>query len=167
MQRECNYLQALEGDLDTSHAGFLHLGGGMGVLGDVKEKSPESISISTLDPEFRVMDTDCGVMAGAYRPADAQSAYWRFTNFLLPFFSQVPALPVGRRSHPARLGADGRPRITMFFSITTETSILQEVPTRKSARSADGSDDELQVSCPIQPTGMGAGALRRISATTT
>ena len=39
MQRECNYLQALEGDLDTSHAGFLHLGGGMGVLGDVKKRA--------------------------------------------------------------------------------------------------------------------------------
>ncbi len=26
-QRECNWLQALEGDIDTSHFGFLHLGG--------------------------------------------------------------------------------------------------------------------------------------------
>jgi phthalate 4,5-dioxygenase len=130
MQRECNYLQALEGDLDTSHAGFLHLGGGMGVLGDVKEKSPESISISTLDPEFRVMDTDCGVMAGAYRPADAQSTYWRFTNFILPFFSQVP---------PCRLGEEAILRAwvpmddnhTMFFSITTETFHLSRSPNAK------------------------------------
>ena len=27
MQRDCNWLQALEGDIDTSHLGFLHLGG--------------------------------------------------------------------------------------------------------------------------------------------
>ncbi|HTT78696.1 MAG TPA: Rieske 2Fe-2S domain-containing protein, partial [Stellaceae bacterium] len=27
VQRECNYLQALEGDIDTSHFGFLHAGG--------------------------------------------------------------------------------------------------------------------------------------------
>ena len=26
LQRECNWLQALEGDIDTSHVGFLHLG---------------------------------------------------------------------------------------------------------------------------------------------
>src|SRR5690606_17489021 len=26
-QRDCNYLQALEGDIDTSHLGFLHVGG--------------------------------------------------------------------------------------------------------------------------------------------
>src|SRR5690348_8075522 len=26
IQRECNWLQALEGDIDTSHLGFLHLG---------------------------------------------------------------------------------------------------------------------------------------------
>src|SRR6185295_20201495 len=25
VQRECNYLQALEGDIDTSHLGFLHM----------------------------------------------------------------------------------------------------------------------------------------------
>ena len=27
VQRECNWLQALEGDIDTSHFGFLHAGG--------------------------------------------------------------------------------------------------------------------------------------------
>ena len=27
VQRECSYLQALEGDIDTSHLGFLHMGG--------------------------------------------------------------------------------------------------------------------------------------------
>ncbi len=26
VQRECNYLQALEGDIDTSHFAFLHAG---------------------------------------------------------------------------------------------------------------------------------------------
>ncbi len=26
IQRHCNWLQSLEGDIDTSHVGFLHLG---------------------------------------------------------------------------------------------------------------------------------------------
>jgi phthalate 4,5-dioxygenase len=73
------------------------------------------------------MDTECGVMAGAYRPADAQSTYWRFTNFILPFFSQVP---------PCRLGDEAILRAwvpmddshTMFFSITTETFHLSRSP---------------------------------------
>jgi phenylpropionate dioxygenase-like ring-hydroxylating dioxygenase large terminal subunit len=26
LQRDCNWLQALEGDIDTSHVGFLHVG---------------------------------------------------------------------------------------------------------------------------------------------
>ena len=26
IQRDCNWLQGLEGDIDTSHLGFLHLG---------------------------------------------------------------------------------------------------------------------------------------------
>jgi phthalate 4,5-dioxygenase oxygenase subunit len=127
MQRECNYLQALEGDLDTSHAGFLHYGGGMGVVGSVNEKLPEAISISTPDPEFRVMDTECGVMAGAYRPADAQNTYWRFTNFILPFFSQIPPCPLGSEAI-LRAWVPMDDTHTMFFSITTDTFQLSRSP---------------------------------------
>ena len=127
MQRECNYLQAMEGDLDTSHTGFLHYGGGMGVESEVNEKIAETISLSTLDPEFKVVDTPCGVMAGAFRPADEQNTYWRFTNFILPCFSQVP---------PCRLGSEAILRAwvpmddthTMFFSITTESFQLSRSP---------------------------------------
>jgi phenylpropionate dioxygenase-like ring-hydroxylating dioxygenase large terminal subunit len=131
MQRECNYLQALEGDLDTSHAGFLHLGGGMGLLGQTGGgKAAETLSMTTLDPEFKVLDTDWGVMAGAHRPADAQSTYWRFTNFLLPFFSQVPPCALGDEAI-LRAWVPMDDTHTMFFSITSETFHLSRSPNAK------------------------------------
>ena len=86
--------------------------------------------MSTLNPEFRVMDTECGVMAGAYRPADEQSTYWRFTNFLLPFFSQVPPCQLGDEAI-LRAWVPMDDRHTMFFSITTETFHLSRSPNAK------------------------------------
>ena len=49
-QRECNWLQSLEGDIDTSHFGFLHVGGAQGrrtstrppsTAGRVGERAPD------------------------------------------------------------------------------------------------------------------------------
>src|SRR5207249_1347527 len=73
--RECNWFQGLEGDIDTSHLGFLHLGA-------VK---PEQTTPGTFDyynvadraPKYEVVDTEFGTSYGAYRPAEADSYYWR------------------------------------------------------------------------------------------
>ena len=67
--RECNWLQALEGDIDTCHVGFLHLGG-MGP--ELFEKGsinyyrqlPENLA-----PKYEALETDYGAMYCAMRPA--------------------------------------------------------------------------------------------------
>jgi len=88
VQRECNWLQALEGDIDTSHFGFLHAGG---VTPDVVEESNLGrYAIINRAPEYHVADTDWGTMYAAYRPADAGSVYWRFAHFLFPFWTMPP-----------------------------------------------------------------------------
>jgi phenylpropionate dioxygenase-like ring-hydroxylating dioxygenase large terminal subunit len=87
VQRECNWLQALEGDIDTSHFGFLHLGG---VTPDAVEENLGRHAIVNRAPEYHVADTDWGTMYAAYRPADANSVYWRFAHFLFPFWTMPP-----------------------------------------------------------------------------
>jgi phthalate 4,5-dioxygenase len=60
IQRECNWLQGLEGDIDTSHLGFLHLGA----------IDPEAIPQGTFAyytvkdraPRYQVVDTEYGAM---------------------------------------------------------------------------------------------------------
>src|SRR5512145_3357077 len=77
--RECNWFQALEGDIDTSHLGFLHLGA-------VK---PEDTAPGTFDyynvaeraPRYEVVDTEFGTSYGAYRTAEADTYYWRIAHF--------------------------------------------------------------------------------------
>ncbi|MGD9919925.1 MAG: Rieske 2Fe-2S domain-containing protein [Pseudorhodoplanes sp.] len=128
MQRECNYLQALEGDLDTSHSGFLHLGVGMGADESTKGRtSPEALSMAVPNPEFKIVDTPSGVRAGAYRPAEQSSTYWRFTNFIMPFFSQVPPCPLGSEA-VLRAWVPMDDYHTMFFSITSDTFLLSRSP---------------------------------------
>ena len=38
---------------------------------------------------------DFGVMYGAYRPAEADTNYWRIANFLFPFYAMVPTGVLG------------------------------------------------------------------------
>src|SRR5256712_10182590 len=86
--RECNWFQGLEGDIDTSHLRFLHLGA-------VK---PEQTTPGTFDyynvadraPKYEVVDTEFGTSYGAYRPAEADTYYWRIAHFLFPFFTMIP-----------------------------------------------------------------------------
>jgi phthalate 4,5-dioxygenase len=88
VQRECSYLQALEGDIDTSHFGFLHAGGVD--LSEVAMDQHARFGIANKAPEYHVAETDWGTMYAAYRPADPGTTYWRFAHFLFPFWTIPP-----------------------------------------------------------------------------
>jgi phthalate 4,5-dioxygenase len=124
MQRECNYLQALEGDLDTSHAGFLHTGI---APPELPASGPEALGFINRAPEFKVLDTPTGVMAGAHRPAGDGQTYWRFSQFMLPFYSQVPPCPLGSEAI-LRCWVPMDDTHTMYFSITTDTFSIARGP---------------------------------------
>ncbi|MGA8226469.1 MAG: Rieske 2Fe-2S domain-containing protein [Xanthobacteraceae bacterium] len=88
VQRECSYLQALEGDIDTSHLGFLHMGGV-----DAEDTEPGHLgryALANRAPEYHVADTDWGTMYSAYRPGAPGEIYWRFAHFMFPFWTIPP-----------------------------------------------------------------------------
>jgi phenylpropionate dioxygenase-like ring-hydroxylating dioxygenase large terminal subunit len=91
--RECNWFQALEGDVDTSHLGFLHLGA---VKPDATTPgSFDYYTVADRAPRYAVVDTDFGTSYGAYRPAEADTYYWRIAHFLFPFFTMIPTGVLG------------------------------------------------------------------------
>ena len=94
-QRECNWLQALEGDVDTAHLGFLHTrfaaGGGREAAFHEQDRLRD-IAVSDPRPALRVEDTAAGVVIGARREHDEAADYWRITQFLMPIFTSVPAI---------------------------------------------------------------------------
>lgn len=88
MLRECNWLQGLEGDIDTSHLNFLHHGS-MGES-DFKPTDPGRFGQIHRDPEYKAEDTPLGTIYGAYRPADQDNTYWRVAHFLFPCWTLAP-----------------------------------------------------------------------------
>jgi phthalate 4,5-dioxygenase oxygenase subunit len=113
-QRECNWLQALEGDIDTSHFGFLHAGSV-----DPAEVAPDNLlryTVTNRAPEYHVAETPWGTMYAAYRQAEANQTYWRFANFLFPFWTQTPQGPFDRVGSRAWVPMDDTH--TMFVSLS-------------------------------------------------
>jgi phthalate 4,5-dioxygenase len=88
IQRNCNYLQALEGDIDTSHFGFLHAG--HIDADDLGDDDPILHTVAIRTPEYHIADTEWGTTYAGYRAAGAGRTSWRFGNFLFPFWTQVP-----------------------------------------------------------------------------
>jgi phenylpropionate dioxygenase-like ring-hydroxylating dioxygenase large terminal subunit len=91
--RECNWMQGLEGDIDTNHLGFLHLG-----AVDPQDTEPRSFDYYTVAdraPRFSVVDTEFGTSYGAYRPAEEDTYYWRLAHFLFPFYTMIPTGVLG------------------------------------------------------------------------
>ena len=87
-QRECNWLQALEGDIDTSHFGFLHAG-----AVDAESQPRGTFSYYVLKeraPRYAVLETEAGTVYGAYRPAEPGTDYWRIGQFLMPCYTMPP-----------------------------------------------------------------------------
>jgi hypothetical protein len=89
--RESNFMQALEGDIDTIHAGFLHYG-----HVEIDRLVPGSAYYYTLKEKvarFTVEDHEVGATYGAYRTAEEADGtdYWRIAHFLFPFYTMNPS----------------------------------------------------------------------------
>ncbi len=88
IQRDCNYLQAIEGEIDTAHFGFLHAG--HIDPNDVPEDEPLRQTILNRSPEYHVAEAPWGTQYAGYRASGPGKVYWRFANFCLPFWTQAP-----------------------------------------------------------------------------
>jgi hypothetical protein len=83
--RDCNWMQALEGDIDTVHTAFLH-----GGHRPSRERSAR----------YAVQDAEYGVSYGAYRDAEEPDNYsWRIAHFLFPFYTMVPTGTLGLQKY--------------------------------------------------------------------
>jgi phthalate 4,5-dioxygenase oxygenase subunit len=87
--RECNWVQALEGDIDTAHLFFLH--------SRLNPDDPPSLGAYHDDkhPRLEVVKTDYGLVYGANRDEDDSTTYWRITQFMFPFHTLFPGYPDG------------------------------------------------------------------------
>lgn len=82
--QECNWLQALEGEIDSAHAAFLHsrVDAG-GAIGNWKQTAD-------LQPKFEVVQHDAGLHIASRRKFEGDRNYIRVNQFLMPFWTLVP-----------------------------------------------------------------------------
>ena len=82
--QECNWLQAIEGEIDSAHAAILH--GRIDSQGAISDW----IAKRDLRPVFQCERKDFGISIASRRVLDEDTNYWRVNQFLCPFDTLVP-----------------------------------------------------------------------------
>ncbi|MGH8296905.1 MAG: Rieske 2Fe-2S domain-containing protein, partial [Steroidobacteraceae bacterium] len=93
--QECNWLQAMEGGIDSSHVSWLHRSN---LDSDPLFKGAKGNEYNLKDPKpvFNVVPSAGGLLIGARREAENGNYYWRITPWVMPCFTMVPP----RGDHP-------------------------------------------------------------------
>jgi nitrite reductase/ring-hydroxylating ferredoxin subunit len=83
---ECNYLQGIEGDFDSSHTTFLHCNN----LADLARLNRDGA------PALEAEETGYGIRAISIRKLGENQSYVRISPFIMPAFSIVPGPATAR-----------------------------------------------------------------------
>jgi phthalate 4,5-dioxygenase len=88
-KQACNFLQALEGGIDTAHVSYVHR---HEVDGDPMHRGSKAVDYIKADGNvvFTVEQTDFGLTLFGRRKGDADTWYWRITQFLFPWHTLIP-----------------------------------------------------------------------------
>jgi len=109
---QANWLQGMEGDVDSSHVQFLHsrIDGGpnVGVRMDPKAMADRS-------PVWVTRDTEYGLMLAARRNYDDANYYWRINQWLMPYCTLVAGPEDKPYTGQLRVPVDDR--MTMLFRV--------------------------------------------------
>ena len=112
--QECNYLQAMEGGIDSVHVSFLHRGE---LKSDpLHQGSKGAEYTSNVDGRFEVVETEGGMIIGVRRPAEPGHVYWRITQWVLPFFTMIPPYGDNALNGHAWVPADDETCFTWSFT---------------------------------------------------
>jgi phenylpropionate dioxygenase-like ring-hydroxylating dioxygenase large terminal subunit len=86
--QESNYLQAVEGGIDSSHVSFLHRGD---MNSDPFHRNTGGARmVKVTRTTFDILDAPGGLLIGARRDADPGNNYWRITQFIMPWYTLIP-----------------------------------------------------------------------------
>lgn len=87
--QECNYLQAMEGGIDTSHVSFVHR---FEVDGDPFHQGTKANEYIKKDGNvtFEIERHDGGLTLFGRRKGEPDSYYWRVTQWIFPWYNLIP-----------------------------------------------------------------------------
>ena len=93
--QECNWLQALEGGIDSSHVSWLHRGE-LNTDPLFKGSRGNQYNLNDSRPVFEVVENPGGLYIGVRRNAENNNYYWRITPWVMPSYTMSPP----RGNHP-------------------------------------------------------------------
>ncbi|HLG73499.1 MAG TPA: Rieske 2Fe-2S domain-containing protein [Chloroflexota bacterium] len=82
--QECNYLQGLEGESDSSHLSFLHR--------EFSMEGEQRLYAFDSAPAYEIEETDFGLRMVATRKGPESTSYVRVSSFVMPSGCFIPAL---------------------------------------------------------------------------
>ncbi|MGW6659655.1 Rieske 2Fe-2S domain-containing protein [Rhodococcus sp. NPDC055024] len=87
--QESNYMQAMEGGIDSSHVSFAHR---YGLEDDPMHSGTGGLEYLKADtrPKFEVIESEGGLLIGARRTVDDEHYYWRITQWIMPWYTIIP-----------------------------------------------------------------------------
>jgi phthalate 4,5-dioxygenase oxygenase subunit len=86
--QESNYLQALEGGIDSSHVSWLHRGD---LDSDPMHRNTQGAKFARgTKTTFDILESPGGLLIGARRDADPGFHYWRVTQWMMPWYTLIP-----------------------------------------------------------------------------
>ena len=95
----CNWVQSMEGALDTEHFSFLHMPAPVRFSNEDSSVAADERRMRWLRddpmPQFAIREHEVGFSIGGARRADADKLYWRITQFMLPTHSITPSAMPG------------------------------------------------------------------------
>ena len=86
--QQSNYLQGMEGGIDSSHVSFLHSGD---INRDPLHKGTEGSKYArNTSTTFDIHESAAGLLIGARRNAEPGFHYWRVTQWMMPWYTLIP-----------------------------------------------------------------------------
>ena len=125
--QESNWLQGLEGEMDTSHASLLHRFTDSPGAPDYQRRAirMEALYQDTA-PRIAVKETDYGFVYGGRRDAGQGEYYWRVMHWLLPTFSLIPAPEYPMAAGRAWIPIDDEHTFTFSYTFHPERPLTDE-----------------------------------------
>lgn len=121
--QECNWLQALEGEIDSAHAAILHGWRNGSTISQWRQAGD-------LAPSFECVQHDAGISIAARRKDGEESNYVRVNQFLMPFWTLVPP----QKQYPDLSGhawvpIDDEHTLAIMFSYTPDQPFYEKTRT--------------------------------------
>lgn len=137
---DCNWLQGVEGALDSAHVGTLHQSWVPRLAASTTSGGTIGLALKAIAPRYEIERTPFGLSATALRTLQDDSTYLRTTQYVAPFVNLVPGSGRNEGSIFIAVPVDDTHHL-LFFGYFSEQLVFDENTPRVQALIGNGRVD--------------------------